>query len=128
MAARRETVAVRLDDGAAKRLAAAARITRQSRGAFLGDAGDERARRVLLDWAKGRHREGSRSFSELADETGLPLEEIMLTMGDNAEDGLALFLASARAIARSTNDAASLTAAERAAELVRTAGQDAGHA
>ncbi len=97
MSARRETVAVHLDDSAAKRLAVAARITRQSPGAFLGDAGDERARRVLLDWARARHREGSRSFSELADETGLPLEEIMLAMGDDREDGLTLFLAGARA-------------------------------
>ena len=123
MPARRETVAVRLDDESAKRVAAAARITRQSRGAFLGNAGDERARHVLLEWARARHREGSRSFSELADETGLPLEEIMLAMGDDEQDGLALFLASARAVAQATNDAAFLTTAERAADIVRTAGR-----
>ncbi len=126
MAARRETVAVRLDDNAAKRIAAAARIARQSRGAFLGDAGDERARRVLLKWARARHREGSMSFSELADETGLPVEEIMLAMGNEQEDGLALFLASARAVARSTHDAEFVTAAEQAAELVRAVGRAPG--
>ncbi len=121
MPARRDTVAVRLDDQAAKRVAAAARITRQSRGAFLGNAGDERAHRVLLEWARARHREGSRSFSGLAEETGLPLEEIMLAMGDNEEDGLALFLASARAVARATNDAEFVRTAERAADIVRAA-------
>ena len=92
-----KTVAVRLDKRAAKRVAAASRIMRQSRGAFLMDAGDERARHVLLEWAQARYREGSRSFSELADETDLPIEEIMLAMAGNGEDGLALFLTGAHA-------------------------------
>jgi hypothetical protein len=119
MLARREVVSVRLDEKAAKRLAAAARLTGQSRGAFLGGAGDELARRVLLDWAKARHKDGDASFSELAERTGLSVEEIMASMPDNVEDGLALFLASARAVARATHDAEFLAAAENAARVVR---------
>jgi hypothetical protein len=55
--------------------------------------------------------------------TGLPLEEIMLAMGNKEEDGLALFLASARSVAQATNDADLVTLAERAAEIVRAEGR-----
>lgn len=58
------------------------------------------ARRVLLDWAVSRHRDGSHSFSELAEETGLPVEEIMDAVGRrDTESALAMFLASCETVA-----------------------------
>lgn len=120
MASRRHTVSVRLDDGAARRLATAARLTQQSRGAFLGKVGDESARRVLVEWAVSQHQDGERSFSELAAETGLAVEEIMTTVSPDApEHGLAQFLASARVAAEAAGNPEFLRSAERAANIVR---------
>ena len=120
MASRRQTVSVRLDDGVARRLATAARLTRQSRGAFLGKVGDESARRVLVEWAVAEYRRGERSLSELAAETGLAVEEIMMAVGpDDPEQGLAQFLASARVAAEAAGDSEFLRSAERAANVVR---------
>ncbi len=97
---KKRTVSVRLDPDAARRLERAAGLTRQSQGAFLGKAGDEMAHRVLLDWAVARYRRGESSFSQLADETGLGVEEIMAALGsEGREAALEMFLASCRTIA-----------------------------
>jgi len=63
-------------------------------------AGDELARQILREWAVDRYRRGEASFSELARETGLPVEEIMDSLGtDSRDEALAMFLTSCRAIA-----------------------------
>ncbi|MGH2459080.1 MAG: hypothetical protein ACRDIY_09465 [Chloroflexota bacterium] len=96
----RKTVSVRLPPSAARRLETAARLMGQSQGAFLEKAGDELARPILRGWAADQYRQGRASFSELAAETGLAVEEIMDTLGtDSRDEALALFLASCRAIA-----------------------------
>ena len=105
MPTRKRTVSVRLDPVAARRLERAARLMKQSRGAFLEKAGDETARRVLLEWAVSRHRQGGRSFSELADETGLAVEEIMDAVGArDQEAALEMFLASCKTVAEAENN------------------------
>ena len=107
MALRKHTVSVRLDPRAEHRLEQAAQLTHQSRGAFLLHAGDERARRVLLGWAMARYREGDTSYSELAEQTGLAVEEIIRAFGEQGRDkALAQFLASCRVVAEAENDAA----------------------
>jgi hypothetical protein len=59
------------------------------------------ARRVLLDWAVARHRLGEASFSQLAEESGLSIEEIMAAAGSqNRDDALQMFLASCEAVAQ----------------------------
>ena len=83
---KKHTVSVRLDPQAERRLEKAAALTKQSRGAFLEAAGDEAAIRILRDWAVARYRAGDRTFSELAEETGLAVEEIMRAMGDGGRD------------------------------------------
>ena len=77
MATRKRTISVRLDDRAKRRVEKAARLLKQSSGAFLEKAGEERARQLLLDWAVSSYQRGEASFSELADETGLSVEEIV---------------------------------------------------
>jgi uncharacterized protein (DUF1778 family) len=100
MASKKPTISVRLDDGAKLRVEHAARIVKQSAGAFLEEAGEERARQVLLEWALERHRRSEASFSELAADTGLAVEEIMLAAGDKGRrETLEAFLASCRAVA-----------------------------
>jgi hypothetical protein len=61
----------------------------ESSDVFLGRVGDEVARRVLLDWAVAEYRRGEQTFGELAEETGLWIEEIMMAMADNGPDGIA---------------------------------------
>jgi uncharacterized protein (DUF1778 family) len=100
MATTKRTISVRLDDRAKQQVEKAAKLLKQSKGAFLGKAGEERAREALLEWAVDRHRRGEASFSRLAEETGLALEEIMDAMGKHGqEEALEMFLMSARAAA-----------------------------
>jgi hypothetical protein len=110
---------VRLDPPTARRLERAAGLTKQSRGAFLETAGDETARRILLDWAVSCHRRGDRSFSELADETGLAVEEIMEAIGRlDRESALAMFLTSCKTVAETEDNPDFLRLGE---EAVRSA-------
>src|SRR5437773_2079341 len=105
MPTKKQTVSVRLDDAARLRLDRAARIANQSAGGFLETAGQERARRVLIDWALQRYRQGDTSFSELAADTGLAVEEIMQAAGTSgANAALEMFLASCRSIAEANDD------------------------
>ena len=122
MASKKGTISVRLDDSSKRRIERAARLSRQSSGAFLGKVGGQEARRVLIEWALERWRRDEATWSELADETGLAIEEIMLAASGNQDDQIRAvdaFLASCRAIADSNDDSAFLRAAEEAAESVK---------
>lgn len=105
MATKKTTVSVRLDEEAHQRVNTAAKLTKQSLGSFLEAAGEQRAHQVLLDWVVTSHRQGSASFSELAQQTGLAIEEIMRAVGDQGrDDALAMFLASCETVAATRND------------------------
>lgn len=115
MGTKKRTISVRLDAGAERRLERAAGLTRQSRAAFVQSAADERARRILLDWTLARQRTGLQSFSELAEETGLAVEEIMTAAGETGrEQALEAFLASCRTLARQQDNPGLLPLAEAA--------------
>jgi hypothetical protein len=118
---KKQTISVRLDAAAKQQVERAARLRRQSSGAFLEQAGEERARQVLNVWAVDRHRRGEASFSELAAETGLAVEEIMLAIGSQGEqEGLDLFLASCRTVAEASGNRDFLRLGEEAVQLLRS--------
>lgn len=122
MPTKKHTVSVRLDHAAAAHVAAAARLTNLSQGAFLQRAGADAARRVVLDEAVRRYRHGDVSLSELAAETALAVEEIVDAVGPRARDtALDLFLASCRTAADLFHDEELLRLAEEAAGAVRAA-------
>ena len=126
MPSKKHTLSVRLDQAAARRVAAAARLTNQSRGAFLERAGADAARRILLSDAACRYGQGEASLSELAAETGFAMEEIVDAVGGHERDtSLALFLASCRTAAEVLQDDAFLHLAEEAVRAVRSAGPTA---
>lgn len=119
MTTKKHTISVRLAPDAARRLEKAASLTRQSQGAFLEKAGDETAHRILLEWAVAQHRQGIKSFSELAEETGLVVEEIMMAIGDNGrEEALDAFLASCRTVAETRDNPEFLRIAEEVAKTL----------
>jgi uncharacterized protein (DUF1778 family) len=119
MVTKRHTVSVRLTEDAAQRLQKAASLTRQSQGAFLEKAGDEIAHRILLEWAITQYRQGLKSFSELADETGLAVEEIMTEIGSHGrEQAIDAFLASCRTVADAQNNPDFLRIAHEVAEAL----------
>lgn len=119
MPSNKRTVSARLDPAAAHRLELAARLMKQSRSAFLASAADEMARRVLLDWAVARHQQGERTFSELADETGLAVEELMQATGATDRDAAReMFLASCQTIAEIEGKPDFLRVAQEAAQVV----------
>ncbi len=121
MATKKRTVSVRLDPAAERRLEQAAQLMQQSRGAFLRRAGDATARQVLLEWAIVRYRQGAASLSELADQTGLAVEEIVAALGDHGrEEALAQFLASCRTVAETQHNPAFLRLAQEAVESLTT--------
>jgi predicted transcriptional regulator len=120
MPTRKQTISVRLDDATKRRVERAARLLKQSSGAFLEKVGEEQARKVLVAWAVDRHRRGEASFSELAAETGLAIEEVMLASGnENSLDTLESFLASCRSMAESSGDPDFLRASEEAVRTVK---------
>jgi hypothetical protein len=96
------TLALRLDPATAQRVAHAARLTRRSPDAFVRWATDLASRSIVLEDAVRRYRRGERSLSELADETGLAVEELMDAVaaaggiGDQPDSGPSMFLASVR--------------------------------
>ncbi len=121
MSPKKRTVSVRLDDAAKRRVDFAARLLGQSLGAFLGKSGEERARQVLRTWAVEQHRRGEASFSELAQETGLGVEEIMEAAGArDREEGFRMFLASCRTIAETLGNPEFLRLGEEAVSSLRT--------
>ncbi|MGH2589131.1 MAG: hypothetical protein ACRDJE_29765 [Dehalococcoidia bacterium] len=80
------SVSVYLNEKAGRRVEKAASLVKQSRSAFLERAADELARRIVLEWAVREHRRGERSYGELAEETGLTIEEIMMGMTEIPPD------------------------------------------
>ena len=119
MPTKKQTVSVRLDDAAKRRVERAAKLLKQSSGAFLEKAGDDQAREVLLNWATHRYRSGEGSFSELAAETGLEIEEIMRAMGgDGQQEALAMFLASCRTAAEGGGNPEFLRLGEEAVQAI----------
>jgi uncharacterized protein (DUF1778 family) len=119
MPSKKRTISVRLDDEAKQKVEKAAKLLRQSSGAFLEKAGQERARQVLVEWAVGRYRRGEASFSELAEETGLAVEEIMEALGSRGrEDALEMFLASCRTVAEARNNPEFLRLGQEAVKAV----------
>ena len=120
MPTRKQTISVRLDATAKRRVERAAQLLKQSTGAFLEKAGEERARDTLLAWALERHLRGEASFSELAEETGLAVEEIMAAAGEQGRDeALQAFLASCRAVAEASGNEGFLRDGEEAVRVVR---------
>ncbi|GEM_PF-1023476 len=125
MATKKRTISVRLDDAAKQRVERAARLLKQSAGAFLERGGEEQARHILLAWAVDQHRSGAASFSELASETGLAVEEIMLAMGSQGkEEALEMFLASCRTVAEIRGNPEFLRLAEEAVRIVQHSKED----
>lgn len=120
MATKKRTISVRLDDNAKRQVERAAKLLNQSSGALLGKAGEERARQILLGWTEGRYRRGEASFSELAGETGLAVEEIMGSLGaGDQEEALDMFLASCRTVAETLGHPEFLRLGEEAVKTVR---------
>ena len=120
MVTKKQTISVRLDAAAKQRVERAAKLRKQSSGAFLEQAGEQHARQVLLAWAVDRQERGAASFSELAAETGLAVEEIMLAVGSRGkQEGLDLFLASCRTVAEASGDPDFLRLGEEAVQVVR---------
>jgi hypothetical protein len=111
-----------LDEDAARRLRKAASLNKQSQGAFLEQAGEERARQVLLKWAVARHRNHAATFAELADETGLAIEEIMAAMQVEPSAAADLFLSMSRVVAEAQNSPEFLHLAEAVAQKLTTPG------
>lgn len=115
-----KTVSVRLDDQAGVRVGKAAKVVRQSKGAFLARAGEEAAERVLLDWAVQRHAAGEASLSELAAETGVPLEVIAQHVaGRRSEQATEMYLTSARRLSEIMDDPRFFADARRAAGVAK---------
>ena len=120
MGTRLKTVSVRLDDQADARLDRVARLLRQSKGAFLAQAGNEAAQHVLLDWAAQQHRAGAASLSELAAETELPLEAIARHISrQGAEEAFEVYLASSKRLAETFGMPDFYVKAQNAVQLVR---------
>ena len=125
MPTRKRTISVRLDDVVKQRVERAAKLLKQSAGAFLEKAGEEQARQTLLAWAVNQHRRGEASFSELAAETGLAVEEIMLAMGSQGrQEALEMFLASCGTVAEARANPEFLRLGNEAVKLVQRAQAD----
>ena len=89
------TVSVRLDRRTSVHVDKAAQVLHQSKGAFLAQAGEEAAERVLLQWAVDQYVAGVASLSELTAETQLPLERIAQQVAEGrAESATEMYLAS----------------------------------
>lgn len=120
MPANSRRFSVHLDARATQRLTKAAALLDQSPAAFLAKAGDALARRILLDWAVAHYCDGERTFGELAEETGLAIEEIMDAFGRRGrEAALDVSLENCGAIAHQYDDQAFRRLAEQVVEQVR---------
>lgn len=126
MTARRKSLSLSLDADVRRRLDKAASITKQSPEALLQKAGDEVARLILLNWATDRYREGTRTFGELAQETGLTIEEIMQAMSpQGSEAALQSFLAHWSELAEKHNRPELVQLAREAIARIQTGEQAA---
>lgn len=101
MGTKQTTVSVRLDAEVSLHVDKAAQVLHQSKGTFLAQAGEEAAERVLLQWAATQYAAGAASLSEVAAETGLPLERLAQYIAvDRAESMTDLYLTSCRQLSR----------------------------
>jgi DNA-binding transcriptional ArsR family regulator len=80
------SVSIHLDEKAGRRVEKAASLVKQSPSAFLERVGDEVARQIVLEWAVAEYRRGERTYGELAEDTGLTIEEIMVGMTELPQD------------------------------------------
>ena len=129
MGTKLKTVSVRLGDQAGARVSKAAQLARQSKGAFLAEAGEEAARKMLLDWAVQRHASGEASLSELASETGVPVEAIAQhESGRRSAQATKMYLTSARRLAEALKTPRFYAEAKRAVELARNEAARGEHA
>jgi hypothetical protein len=72
-------------------------------------------RELMLAQAVARYRQGNVSFSELAEQTGLGIEEVMRAFGQEGRDeALAQFLAGCRVVAEAEGNPAFLELAQEA--------------
>lgn len=114
------TVSVRLDRQSSAHVDKAAQVLRQSKGAFLAQAGEAAAERVLLQWAVAQYAAGTASLSELAAETQLPLERIAREVAaDRVEDTTEMYLASCQKLAQSLGMPKFYLTAKRAVRRVK---------
>ncbi|MGI8552524.1 MAG: hypothetical protein ACR2PL_17305 [Dehalococcoidia bacterium] len=115
----KRTIPVQLDEEMERRVEKAEGLLNQSREVFLQKAADDMARKILVDWAVARRHEGMQSFSELAAETGLAVEEIIEALAAHGRDeALAMYLASGRTVSATQRNSDFLRLAEEAVGLV----------
>ncbi|MGD9890189.1 MAG: DUF1778 domain-containing protein [Dehalococcoidia bacterium] len=116
----KQTLTVSLDERARRRLEKAAGLLNLSTSDFVTEAADERARVVLLNWAVAAYRAGDHTFSQLAAESGLAVEEIMMAMSrDGNVTVLDNFLDRCRTLAETYDNPEFLRLAEQAVARVR---------
>jgi len=116
MVQEKQTVMVQLESPAAQQVARAAQLTNQSPDTFLAKVGEAVAHRILLGDAADRWLREERTFSELAAETGLWIEELMEGVAQRNAD---------RALEASLDDWSALATAHQHPELPRLAEQAA---
>jgi uncharacterized membrane protein YebE (DUF533 family) len=98
----------------------AAQVLRQSKGAFLAQAGEEAAERVLLQWAVDQYAAGVASLSELAAETQLPLERIAQHVAEGrTEQATEMYLASCQKLSHTLRMPKFYLIAKKAVRQVR---------
>lgn len=114
------TVSVRLASRASVHVDKAAQMLHQSKGAFLAQAGEEAAERILLQWAAEQYAAGVASLSELAAETQLPLERIAQRMAEGrAEQVTEMYLASCQKLSQTLRMPQFYLTAKKAARQVK---------
>lgn len=121
------TVSVRLDKQARVHVDKAAQVLHQSKGAFLAQAGEEAAERVLLQWVVAQYAAGAASLSELAAETQLPLERIAQHVTEGrAESATEMYLASCQQLSHTLRIPKFYLMAKKAMRQVRQEPAQAG--
>lgn len=109
---KKQVITIELDASAVRRIERAARLTHQAPGAFLSRAVEAVTRQVLLDDAAERWLREEATYSELAAETGLWIEEIMQAVARRNGD---------RALATALQDWHVLAEEHRQPDLLRLA-------
>lgn len=109
---KKQVITIELDAPAVRRIERAARLTHQAPGAFLSRAVEAVTRQVLLDDAAERWLREEATYSELAAETGLWIEEIMQAVARRNGD---------RALATALQDWHVLAVEHRQPDLLRLA-------
>lgn len=110
--AEKQVLTIELDAPAVRRIERAARLTHQAPGAFVSQAVEAVTRQVLLDDAAERWLREEATYSELAAETGLWIEEIMQAVARRNGD---------HAVAASLRDWQALAEEHRQPDLLRLA-------